>query len=318
MKAVAIQRFGAPEGLAVIDLPEPRPAQGQVLVCVEAVGVGGLDALAVRGDLAGYGLREGHVPGSEVAGTVAAVGQGVDASWVGRRVWALTGRGGGYAEQALAAEEEVVPLPPGLSAAGAVTLGGSGAVAHFGLARAGPAPGASVLVRGASGSIGIAAVQLAARAGAASVAVTASSAERGARLRELGATSVLDRSGAGEGPTGFDAVVDVVAGPDLPSFLARLNPNGRLVAVGIVGGMPPTDFGSALISGFLKSVSYASLSLDTVPAAERGRVAAGQFADAVRGELRTVVHEEMPLEQAVRAHTAMAAGEVFGRVVLRP
>lgn len=84
MKAIAIQEFGRPEGMAVVDLPAPVPGAGQVLITTEAIGVGGVDALIRSGALASYGLfQEGHVPGSEVAGTVTAVGAGVDASWVG-------------------------------------------------------------------------------------------------------------------------------------------------------------------------------------------------------------------------------------------
>jgi len=184
MKAVAIQSFGSPAGLAVIDVPDPSPGEGQALVTTEAIGVGGVDALILRGTLAAYGFAEGHIPGGEIAGTVIAVGDGVDTSWLGRRVWAFAGLGGGYAERASVAAETLVPLPPGLTAADAVTLGGSGAVAHFGLRHARFAPGDSVLVRGAAGGIGIMTVQLAARGGAAAVAVTTSSAERGGRLRE--------------------------------------------------------------------------------------------------------------------------------------
>ncbi|MEV1203469.1 alcohol dehydrogenase catalytic domain-containing protein, partial [Microbispora rosea] len=171
MKAVAIRKFGRPEGLAVIDLPAPAPGAGQVLIAVEAIGVGGVDAVIRSGALAAYGFEEGHIPGGEVAGTVTAAGDGVDASWIGRRVWAFTGVGGGYAEQAIAPVEEVLPLPADLSAADAVTLGSSGVVAHFGLAHARFAPGESVLVRGAAGSIGIMTVQLAARGGAGALRV---------------------------------------------------------------------------------------------------------------------------------------------------
>ncbi len=153
----------------------------------------------------------------------------MDSSWTGRRVWAFTGLSGGYAEQAVARVEDVLALPDGLSAADAVTLGGSGAVAHFALRKAHFAPGETVLVRGAAGSIGITAVQLAARSGAGAVAVTTSSEERGARLRELGATHVLDRSGrsgAPDAPTGFDVVIDVVGGPDCRTPWTRCTPTG--------------------------------------------------------------------------------------------
>ncbi|MFJ3795223.1 zinc-dependent alcohol dehydrogenase family protein [Streptomyces sp. NPDC090088] len=320
MKAVTIQTFGSAEGLAVIDLPTPVPTRGHVLIDTEAIGVGGVDTLVRSGALATYGFKEGHVPGSEVAGTVTAVGDEVDTSWIGRRVWAFTGVGGGYTEQAVAPVGEILPLPAGLSAADAVTLGSSGVVARFALSHARFGPGESVLVRGAAGSIGIMAVQLAAGSGAGAVAVTTSSAERGERLRKLGATHVLDRSGAGDedAPAGYDVIIDIVAGTDMPSFFEKLNPNGRMVAVGMVGGPPPADFGMTMMAAFRKSMSFATFSADTVSAPERHAVRTEQFAAAGRGELHTVVHELLPLEQAVLAHRKMDAGEVFGRIVLIP
>ncbi|MFJ7146968.1 zinc-dependent alcohol dehydrogenase family protein [Streptomyces sp. NPDC100445] len=320
MKAVVIRTFGDPDGLEVVDVAAPVPAPGQVRITTEAIGVGGVDAVIRRGTLAAYGFREGHLLGSEVAGKVAAVGEGVDASWIGRRVWAFTGLSGGYAEQAVAAVEDVLPLPDELTYADAVTLGGSGVVAHFALERAHFAPGDTVLVRGAAGSIGITAVQLAARRGASAVAVTTSSVARGARLRDLGATHVLDRSGEGgpDTPAGFDVVLDVVGGPQLPLFLDKLNPNGRYVAVGVVGGQPPADFGMRLMEAFRRSLSFATFSSDTVPGPDRQAVRSAQFTDAAHGDLRTVVHEMLPLHRAALAHRRMDAGEVFGRIVLAP
>lgn len=325
MKAVEIWSFGGPEGLRVIEVPAPVPGRGQVLIAPTAIGLGGVDVVIRRGGLRAYGFSEGHVPGSEVAGTVTAVGAGVDPSWAGRRVWAYTGFGGGYAEQVAVDVEDIMPLPPDLSEADAVTLGNSGVVAHFSLARAHFTRGESVLVRGAAGSIGVTAVQLAARGGAGVVAVTTASAERGERLRALGATHVLDRRGeagagqaADDAPAGYDVIIDVVAGADLPSFVDRLNPNGRMVIVGVVGGQPPSDFGMALMDGFQKSPSIATFSAATVAGSDRHAVRAAQFAEAARGELRTVVHEVLPLEEAVLAHQKMEAGEVFGRIVLTP
>ncbi|MFC8711988.1 zinc-binding dehydrogenase [Streptomyces sp. NPDC057197] len=324
MKAVVIRTFGDPDGLEVVDLPEPAPAAGQVRIATEAIGVGGVDAVIRRGALAGYGFREGHHLGSEVAGTVTDVGEGVDASWTGRRVWAFTGLSGAYAERAVVAVEDILPLPDGLTCVDAVTLGGSGVAAHFALDRARLAPGETVLVRGAAGSIGITAVQLAARAGAGAVAVTTSSARRGARLRELGATHVLDRRG--QAPPGapdaalssFDVIVDIVGGPRLPLFLDRLSENGRFVAVGVVGGPPPADFGTRLMAAFRRSLTFATLSSDSVPGPDRQAVRAAQFADAAHGTLRTVVHEVLPLDRAAAAHRMLDAGEVFGRSVLTP
>ncbi|WP_330179512.1 zinc-dependent alcohol dehydrogenase family protein [Nocardia sp. NBC_01503] len=318
MKAVMVQAFGGPEVLAVADLPDPHPDAGQVLITTEAIGVGGIDVLIRSGALAAYGATPGRILGSEVAGTVTAVGKGVDPTWVGRRVWALTGESGGYAELALASAETLVPIPTDLSAVAAVTLGSSAMVAHFALRHAHFTRGESVLVRGAAGGIGVMAVQLATRGGAGAVAVTTSSAERGDRLRGLGATHVLDRLGRGapDAPANYDVILDIVAGADLPSFFARLEPNGRMVAVGAMAGTPPADFGMEMVAAFRKSMSFATFSADTVPALERRAATAELFTAAGRGELKAVVHEELPLEQAVLAHRRMDAGEVFGRIAL--
>ena len=88
--------------------------------------------------------------------------------------------------------------------------------------------------------------------------------------------------------------------------------------VGLVGGPPPPDFGMTMLAAFQKSMSFATFSADTVPAAERRAVRTDQFAAASRGELELVVHEVLPLEQAVLAHQKMDGGEVFGRIVLVP
>jgi NADPH:quinone reductase-like Zn-dependent oxidoreductase len=320
VKAVVVKAFGGPEVLAVVELPDPSPAGGEVLITTEAIGVGGVDALVRNGALAAYGFTDGHVLGNEVAGTVTAVGEGVDPSWTGRRVWAFTGVGGGYADHVVVPVAELVPLPEAMPAADAVTLGTSGRVAHFALRHAHFAPGESVLVRGAAGGIGVMAVQLAARGGAGAVAVTTSSAERGDLLRGLGATHVLDRAGetAQDAPAGYDVIIDIVAGADLPSFFARLNPNGRMVVVGAVAGMPPADFGVEMITAFRRSLSFATFSADTVPAPGQHAATVDLFAAATRGELSAVVHEVLPLEQAALAHRKMDDGEVFGRIVLTP
>jgi NADPH:quinone reductase-like Zn-dependent oxidoreductase len=161
-------------------------------------------------------------------------------------------------------------------------------------------------------------VQLAARGGAGAVAVTASSAERGRLLRELGATHVLNRDGEGnpEAPRGIDVVIDIVAGPRMPDFLGRLNPAGRMVVIGTVGGPPPADFGMPLFAAFQKSLSFATFSANTVGMAERRAVTADLVAAIGRDGIRPVVHRVLPLAEAVAAHRMMDAGEVFGRVAL--
>lgn len=340
MQAVTIRSFGDPDGLVVSDLPEPSPAPGFMLIETDAIGVGGVDAVIRRGTLGTSGFSEGLVPGSEIAGRVIEVGEGVDRAWLGQRVWAFTGISGGYAERAVAAVDDVTVLPDALSMIDVVTLGSAGPVAHFALAHAHFTPGESVLIRGAAGSIGIMAVQLAAAAGARAIGVTTSSDERGERLRALGAVHVLDRAGSvkHDARSGldqvesdevefdemaldemkFDVIVDIVGGAAMPTFFERLSPNGRLVCVGVVGGYPPADFGMSLMRAFQRSLSFATFSLNTVPIPERNRVRADQFEAAAQGRFQAVIHDVLPLSQAAEAHRQMDAGEVFGRIVLTP
>jgi NADPH:quinone reductase-like Zn-dependent oxidoreductase len=320
MRVVKIEQFGEPSGMVLVDAPEPQAGPDQVVIQTEAIGVGGVDAVIRRGTLGGFGFTEGLIPGSEVAGIVTSVGADVDSLWVGRRVWAFTGTGGGYAEQAPARIGDVVELPEELSSVDAVMLGSAAPVAHFALRHAHFVAGESVLIRGAAGSIGIAAVELAVGGGASAVAVTTSSPERGGRLVEFGATHVLDRAGNGDStaPAVYDVIIDIVGGAEVPTFIDRLAPNGRMVLVGAIAGMPLADFGLRLTSSFQQSRSFATFSLDTVAVADRDAVRAEQFAAAMRGELSAVVHAVMPLAEAAEAHRQMDAGTVFGRIVLVP
>ena len=333
MRAVVIEQFGDPSGMVVHEVPDPALEAGRVLVRPEAIGIGGVDAVIRRGTLGGFGFTEGLIPGSEVAGLVTAVGDGVDPAWLGRRVWAFTGTGGGYADLVTAGLDDIAELPEGLSCVEAVTLGSAAPVAHFALTHAHFTAGESVLVRGAAGSIGIATVELAARGGASGVAVTTSSAERGRRLRELGATLVLDRAGnrddasrdddggygGGDSESDtFDVIIDIVGGDAMPDFIDRLAPNGRMVAVGVVAGMPPADFGMRLVHAFQQSRSFATFSLGTVPIDERKKTRSELFDAAVTGSRHPVVHKVMGLDHAAEAHRLMDDGTVFGRVFLTP
>ena len=210
-------------------------------------------------------------------------------------------------------EQVVVPVEhvcrPDALDADAVTLGGSGVVAHFGLPRplrpgercwcaARPAVSGSWRSSSQPG-------------GAGAVAVTTSSAERGdACASSARPTCWTARRRGADAPAGFDVIIDVVAGEDLP-LLGPLNPNGRLVAVGgrwpAAGGLRPEDDGRVPEVDVVRHFSAA-----TVPEPDRRAVRCEQFAAASRGELQTVVHEVLPLEQAVLAHREMDAGEVFG------
>jgi NADPH2:quinone reductase len=328
VQAVQVRQYGDPSGLEVVDVPAPSPAAGEVLIRTEAVGVGGVDVVVRRGALLRL-FPEGGVLGSEVAGVVIAAGDGVDPAWVGKRVWAFTGLQGAYAEQATARLDDITELPDKLSFIDATAVGSSATVAYFALEHAHFTSGESVLIRGAAGSIGLATIELAALQGASSIAVTTSSPARAKRLRRLGATHTLDRTGTSQlsaavdggddrAEATYDVIVDIVGGEALPAFVDKLAPNGRLVMVGAVAGFPAGDFGEVLIRSFQQSRSVATFSLDTVPVERRNSVRAALLEAATRGDLTPVVHDVLPLDRAADAHRRMDAGSVFGRIVLVP
>lgn len=243
VRAVAITKPGNPDGMEVIDAPDPSPGPDEVVVATEAIGVGGVDVVVRRGEIATP--PDGWIPGGEVVGRVVSIGTAVDPAWLGMRVWSYTGitaqhpdagallpdglssiDGGGYAELAVAPANELTVVPDELSSVDAAALGSPLPVGHFALAHARFRRGDSLLVRGAAGSIGIATVELAARAGASSIAVTTSSDGRGTRLRELGATHVLDRAGRGDtsAPESYDVIVDIAGGSAVPASSTAWHP----------------------------------------------------------------------------------------------
>jgi NADPH:quinone reductase-like Zn-dependent oxidoreductase len=314
-----VPSFGGSEVLQVVDRPEPRPAPGQVLIHMEAAGVGYVDVMARKGDY--QPLSEpGFIPGMEAAGTVAAVGEGVEAHRVGQRVFALTGRGA-YAESVIADARHVVGLPEGVSAADAVALGVNALVAHVGLERVNVEKAERVLVRGAGGGIGLMAAQLATSAGSEVTAIT-SSPERGDRLRGLGVARVQDRTAGRDGSADavdtYDVIVDPVAGVDLGRYIEMLRPNGRYLLCGSVGGAPALDAFGSLLTTYHNSPTLFAFSLNSVGADTVGAAAAELFGRAARGELRAVVDARFPLADARRAHERLESVPVFGKITLHP
>lgn len=319
MKAIVVESFGGPEHLVVEDVADPQVGAGQVLVAVEAAGVGLADALMRQG--LDPSIQAGYIPGLEAAGTVAEVGPGVDAGWAGSRVFTMAhheNESRHYAQYLVADVASLVPVPAPISSATAVALGINALVGHFAVQRARLQAGERALVRGASGGIGVMATQLAALTGAA-VTVATSSEERGERLRTLGASEVLDRLGAtfaGDPAEEFDVIIDPAGGPEIPRFLQQLARNGRMVACGAGGGFPSPDFAMQVMISFAKSLTFSMLSLSSIDVADLATGLREIFALASDGKLQPVVHRCFPLEEAAAAHAMLESGEVFGKLVL--
>jgi NADPH:quinone reductase len=240
MRAVAIDGFGGPERLHERELPVPSPGPGEVLIRLEAAGVGSWDPFEREG---GYAAMQGTSPsfpyvlGSEGAGEVAAVGDGVTSRSVGERVFAasfLNPAGGFYAEYVCVDAELVAPVPEGMSISQAAAMGGVGMTALRGLQDTLDVHGGDMLlVHGASGAMGHLAVQLAKRLGAAVLAVASGAdgvvlAERaGADLVLDGRTEQVADRARGFAPEGVDAALLTAGGPAADAAVAGVRPGGR-------------------------------------------------------------------------------------------
>lgn len=305
----------APEEIAVEEITPPTPAAGQVVIDVDAIGVGYVDVMARDGRYAPF-PGAGAAPGLEVVGRVAAMAEPVGGLQVGAPVLGLPSFGG-FAERVVVDAGRALPVPAGAAAVEMVGLGLNALVAEVAQERAGVGADEHVLVRGASGGIGVLAVQIAVARGARVTAVT-SSAERAARLRGLGVADVLTRDAApGVGQT-YDVVIDTVAGPELDHHLHALGPNGRYVLCG--GAAGPTGAGAldALLENIHRSPTFLAFSLNSVGPAELAASWKRILGLSEGGRLAAVVDQVMPLTAADAALRLVEGGAPFGKVVLTP
>lgn len=320
MRAISISEYGGPGVLALTEQPDPAPGAGEVLIDVAATAVNRADLLQRQGRYpAPPGTTE--IPGLECAGWVAALGGGVTGLAVGDEVCALLA-GGGYAERVAVPAGQVMPLPPGVDL---VTAGGlpevactvwSTVVRHAGLVA-----GELLLVHGGSGGVGTHAIQVG-RALGASVAATASGPRLG-RCAELGAEILIDyhTQDFAEVLRGRCAVIlDNMGAKYLARNLAALAPDGRLVVIGLQGGVSAEVNLGALLP---KRASIAAIGLrgrpvdgphgKTVLCAEVVARVWPMFGD---GRVKPVVHAAMPLADAARAHQMLEDGGVVGKILL--
>ena len=313
MRAAAVERYGPPEVVSVVERPDPVPGKGQAVVRVHATAVNSGDArirgarfprgFAVPGRLA-LGLRgpRREVLGVVYSGVVEAVGPGVGAVSVGDAVCGMTGAAmGAHAELVGVRVDRMTAKPAAVSheQAAAILFGGSTA-RHF--LRDLVGPGKRVLVNGASGAVGSAAVQIAHLAGARVPGVC--SARNADLVRSLGAEEVVDhaRHRVAELTERYDVVLDTVGNLDRRSGRRLLASDGVLVLA--AAGLADTVLARANVRAGVSSEDPAHF------AWLLERVAAG--------ELRAVVERTLPLAQVAEAHRLVDSGRKIGNLVLTP
>src|SRR5580700_1290517 len=310
MKAAAIDRFGPPRVLKLHTLLVPRPGPRQVLIAVYASGVGVWDASVRDGSWRPYGRPKFPlVLGTDGAGVVVEKGNRVRRFRVGDRVYAVDYSGGFYAEFVATDAQNTARAPRRLDwlQAGAALVPGLTALQgiddHLRIRR-----GETVLVYGASGSVGTLAIQFAKRLRA-RVLATASGSDAAALVRQLGADEVFDlRAGNATeklrslAPHGIDAVLALAGSPVLEKCLDLVRPRGR---VAYPNGVEPEPRRSRKVH----MIAYD---------AEAGPRQFARLERAVtEARLRVPIAAKYPLAQAAKAHTRIERGHILGRIVLQ-
>lgn len=322
MKAVICKDFSPRANLRLEDLPSPKPGPGQVLVQVAACGLNFFDGLMVEGKYQTKPDRP-FTPGSEVAGVVAAVGEGVTTLRPGQRVLAFNGIGG-YAEEALAEAERVHPIPDAMSFAQAAGFLITYATSHHALKdRAALRSGETLLVLGAAGGVGLTAVEIGRLMGARVIAA-ASSDEKLALCRDHGATVTINYAHEdlrqrikdltqGEG---VDVVLDPVGGSHTETALRSLAVNGRHLVIGFAAGDIPKLPMNLLL---LKQSSVIGVFWGAFARGNPARHAANMaelFSWFEQGRLRPHISAEFPLTRFDEALDMVMERRAKGKVVL--
>ncbi|MFI9381050.1 NAD(P)H-quinone oxidoreductase [Kutzneria sp. NPDC052558] len=326
MHAITIRQPGGPEVLEWAETPDPTPRPGEVLLEVAATAVNRADLLQSQGF---YPPPKGssEILGLECSGTITALGDGVTGWRVGDEVCALLA-GGGYAEKVAVPAPQLLPVPKGVSLVDAAALPEVVCTVWSTVVQmAGLTEGDVLLVHGGAGGIGTCAIQIGKALGA-TVAVTAGSDERLAKCRELGADITINYKSqdfveevrkATDGH-GADVVLDNMGASYLARNIAVLAMDGRVVNIGMQGGVKGelaindlmAKRGGVLSAGLRHRPITGKGSKEEIVADVRTRL----WPLVEAGQVQPIIGHTLPMAQAAQAHRALEASEAFGKILL--
>lgn len=330
MKALLSKQPGGPETLVLEDVPAPVPGPGQILISVKACSVNYPDVLVIE-DKYQFKPPRPFAPGSEAAGIVDAVGEGVTQFKPGDRVLGATGNNGGMAEKALLNAATTYPLPAERSfAEGAALILTYGTSIHALVDRGHLKAGETLLVLGAAGGVGLAAVELGVAYGARVIAAV-SSEEKAAAVRAAGAHDVViygrapfdkdqskalaDAFKAAVGPKGADVIYDAVGGDYADPAIRCIAWEGRYLVVGFPAGIPRLPLNLTLLKSCdVCGVFWGAFTMRD-PDTNRAHIAE-LFDLWQQGKIHPRVTDTFPLERGGEAIAKMARREAIGKLVV--
>jgi len=324
MKAVVIRAPGAPEVLAIEEVPTPVHGPDEVLVRVRATALNRADLLQRRGRYPAPAGSSQNIPGLEFAGEVERAGDRVRGLQPGDRVMGLLG-GGGYAEYVAVHEGLCMRIPPSMSWTDAAAIPEAFVTAYDALfLQGGLAAGEVVLLHAAASGVGTAAAQLAELTGARAIGLSRT-ADKRRRLAAVGLFRALDPTSDDLAASvhdatsgrGVDLVLDLVGGPALASNLELLAASGRLVVVGLLGGARGELDLARLMT---RRLTLTGTVLRSRPVEEKialvRKFARRLLSPFAAGRLHPVVDRVLPFSEAPAAHALMERNENFGKIVL--
>lgn len=319
MKSIRVHQFGGPEVLRLEDLPVPTPGPGQVLVRLHAIGVNPVETYQRSGS--NPAIKLPWTPGMDAAGVVEAVGQGVNRSKPGDRVYTSDTITGSYAEFGLCEEKSVHPLPAKITFQQGAAINIPYATAYRALFhRARAQAGEVVLIHGASGGVGIAATQIARAAGLTIIGTGGTDAGR-KLVADQGAHHVLDHRNPGylgqilklTNERGVDIILEMLANVNLGHDLPLLAKHGRVIVIGSRGNVEITPRELMKRDADIRAMTLFNATDD-----ELADIHAALAAGLENATLRPVVGREMKLSDAAKAHVAVLEPGAYGKIVLVP
>ncbi|MDE0150280.1 MAG: NAD(P)H-quinone oxidoreductase [Rhodospirillaceae bacterium] len=323
MTAIEITEHGGPEVLKPARRPVPAPGDGEVLIRTAAAGVNRPD-LAQRAGSYPPPPGASDLPGLEVAGEIAALGDGAAGVAVGDRVCALA-PGGGYAEYCALPAAHCLPVPRSYDMVRAAALPETFFTVWTNVFMRGRLQsGETLLVHGGASGIGTTAIQVAAARGA-TVLATAGTVDKCAACEELGAARAINYRNEDfvdivndmTGGRGADVILDMVAGPYVPRNQKCLALDGRLVTIALLGGAKAeVNFGLLM----MKRQTFTGSTLRPQSVGAKAAIADGLRADVwpllESGRIAPVIQDTFDLKDAAAAHAALEAGDHIGKFVL--